>query len=94
MNHKLIHRLEKRKQDIVMTIAYIRQEQSEVEMNTEWKDLFAQRRRHALLADLSEWYDGKLKQIDNMLDRITSRISRHGGSGNRIACVRTVSAIG
>ncbi|MGH7797821.1 MAG: hypothetical protein ACREQ2_23410 [Candidatus Binatia bacterium] len=86
MNSNLINRLEKRKQDIVMTIAHIRREQTEVEMNTEWKDLFAQQRRHALPADLSNWYDGKLKQIDNVLDRIAQPDRSawgHGAAGPR-----------
>jgi len=81
MNRYLIHRLKKRKQDLAMTLAHIRQEQSEVEMNTEWKDLFAQRRRHTLLADLSAWYDGKLKQIDNVLERITQPDKSAWGHG-------------
>lgn len=92
MNRYLIHRLKKRKQDLAMTLAHIRQEQSEVEMNTEWKDLFAQRRRHTLLADLSAWYDGKLKQIDNVLERITQPDKSAWGTGNRIRCAPTVTA--
>jgi RNA polymerase-binding transcription factor DksA len=71
MKSNLVSRLKSRRQDIVRTIAHIRQEQVEVERNTEWKDLGAQQRRYAFLADLSTWYDAKLKQVDQLLDRIT-----------------------
>ena len=80
MKSNLVSRLKSRRQDIVRTIAHIRQEQVEVERNTEWKDLGAQQRRYAFLADLSTWYDAKLKQVDQLLDRITQP--------DRFACKR------
>jgi len=69
--NNLIARLEKRKRDMIITLEHIRQQQMEVDRNAESMDGWARQRRRALLADLSGWYDAKLKQIDGVIDRIT-----------------------
>ena len=71
MNSNLIPRLEKRKYDIIVTMEHIREQQLEVERSAEWMDLNARQRRRAFLAELLQWYDGKLKQIESVIERMT-----------------------
>lgn len=68
-------RLQHRRDELARTLDHIRAQQSEVEANTEWKDLWAQRRRRDLLAELFGWYHGRLERIDAAIKRA------HGGDG-------------
>ena len=69
----VIGRLRNRREDVLLTIRHLREQQAEVDQNTEWKDLQAQHRRHALLSELTGWYDGKLQRIERALNHITAR---------------------
>jgi RNA polymerase-binding transcription factor DksA len=70
---KIAFRLENRRKSVERTLEHLRQQQDEVDRNTEWKDLCAQRRRSELLAELLGWYDGKLRRIDSALNRVNHR---------------------
>jgi hypothetical protein len=72
MHMNVLTRLENRRDKVLRTLEHIRAQQVEVDTNTEWKDLCAQRRRSELLAELFGWYNGKLERIDHVLGRITS----------------------
>ena len=81
MHSNVVTRLENRRQNVLMTLEHIRAQQAEVDTNTEWKDLHAQRRRSDLLADLLKWYNGRLNRIDHALscvgpERERSRTAR------------------
>ena len=79
MQVNVLTRLENRRDNVLRTLEHIRAQQLEVDANTEWKDLCAQRRRSELLAELFGWYNGKLERIDHVLGRITSeRTARTG----------------
>jgi RNA polymerase-binding transcription factor DksA len=69
MHSSLKRRLEHRRDTLRQTLEHIRNQQHEVETNTEWKDLWAQRRRSELLAELFGWYHGRLERIDHALRR-------------------------
>ena len=77
MNATRISRLKKRREDIARTLAHLAGERDEVEKNKGWMDLGAHQRRHLLLTDLSAWYDGKLRQIDHMIDEM-NQADRYG----------------
>lgn len=79
MNPNRIARLNKRREHIVMTLAHLAGERAQVERNRHRMDVAARERRRRLLTDLSTWYDGKLKQIDDILERI----DQPGGPGER-----------
>lgn len=66
-------RLRGRREDIVTTLAYLARERDEIERNQVWMDTRAQQRRRVLLADVSAWYDSKLRQIDYLVERISRR---------------------
>lgn len=70
VNAEVIARLESRRRNVATTLAHLREQQMEVERNTEWKDLCTQRRRNELLAELLGWYDGKLRRIDQVLEQV------------------------
>ena len=72
MHMNAITRLESQRKNVLMTLEHIRAQQMEVDTNTEWKDLCAQRRRSELLADLLGWYNGKLNRIDHALGRVAT----------------------
>ena len=81
MQVKVLSRLENRRDNVLRTLEHIRAQQLEVEANTEWKDLCAQRRRSELLAELFGWYNGKLERIDHVLGRIASERTTRTGPG-------------
>jgi hypothetical protein len=66
-------RLQDRRDRLARTLDHIRAQQSEVDANTEWKDVLAQRRRSELLADLFGWYHGRIERIDQALRRAQER---------------------
>ena len=69
----VIGQLRNRRENVLLTIRHLREQQAEVDQNTEWKDLQSQHRRRALLSELAGWYDGKLQRIDRALNHITTR---------------------
>jgi hypothetical protein len=71
MNLDAIGRLKSHRKHITITLEHLRAQQEEIDRNTEWRDLRAQRRRSELLAELLGWYSGKLKRIDAVLDRVS-----------------------
>jgi hypothetical protein len=76
---KVISNLENQRRKIEITLAHLREQQMEVDTNTEWKDCSAQQQRTALLAELSRWYKLKLRRVDDVLDRATvRRVPRRG----------------
>lgn len=72
MNSNLIAELESQKKTVQMTLEHLRAHQNEVESNTEWKDLHAQRRRSELLSDLLDWYNARLQRIEHDLGQMGS----------------------
>jgi hypothetical protein len=78
MHLKVISWLENRRKNVIVTLEHIRAQEIEVETNTEWKDLGAQRRRTELLAELRGWYSNKLNRIDHALGRAASDGERTG----------------
>lgn len=73
LKSRIISRLENQKKNVEITLEHLREQQSEVDKNTEWSDLRARRRRMELLAELRRWYGGRLSRIDQALDRIVLR---------------------
>ena len=73
MDPNVIARLESRRRNVATTLEHLHEQKMEVERNTEWKDLRAQRRRNELLAELLGWYHGKLRRIDQVLDQVALR---------------------
>lgn len=69
----VIGRLQNRRANVLLTLRHLREQQAEVDQNTEWKDLQSQHRRRALLSELAGWYDGKLQRIDRALNHVTAR---------------------
>jgi orotate phosphoribosyltransferase-like protein len=67
MHVNAIARLQRRRRNVLMTLEHLQHQQNEVDANTEWKDLCAQRRRTELLAELLGWYKSKLRRIDYVL---------------------------
>jgi hypothetical protein len=61
---------ESQKKTVLMTLEHIRAHQTEVDRNTEWRDLRAQRRRSELLVDLLDWYNARLQRIERELDQV------------------------
>jgi hypothetical protein len=70
VSRNVIIRLESRRKSVATTLEHLRDQLTEVESNTEWKDLLAQRRRNKLLAELVGWYDGRLRRINHLLDQV------------------------
>jgi len=62
--------LNKRREQVAMTLQYIEKERSEAEENTDWLDRAAYESRMALLDRLSEWYAKEMVEIDKGLDRV------------------------
>ena len=73
LKSRIISRLENKRRNVEITLEHLQEQQSEVDKNTEWSDLRAQRRRSELLAELHGWYGGKLSRIDQALHRIVLR---------------------
>ena len=73
MKSRIISLLENQRRNVEITLEHLREQQSEVDKNTEWSDLRARRRRMELLAELRRWYGGRLSRIDQALDRIVLR---------------------
>ena len=63
-------RLLKRRDQVLATIGYLQSEKRSVEMNTEWKDASAKKRRDGLLDGLSEEYRDEKANIEAALERI------------------------
>jgi DnaK suppressor protein len=63
-------RLNKRREQIAMTLQHIEKERNEAEENTDWLDRAAYDSRIALLDRLSEWYAKEMDEIDKALDRV------------------------
>ena len=72
MHVNVIARLESRRGNVLRTLEHIRSQQIEADANTEWKDVWAQRRRSELLSDLFGWYKLKLERIDHAIERVAS----------------------
>lgn len=83
MKSRIISRLENQKRNVEITLEHLREQRSEVDKNTEWSDLRAQRRRVELLAKLHDRYGVKLSRIDQALDRIVLRHALRRYSRNR-----------
>jgi RNA polymerase-binding transcription factor DksA len=62
--------LNKRRQQVALTLKHIEKERNEVEHNTDWLDRAAYETRIALLDQLNEWYIDEIEAIDKALDRI------------------------
>ena len=69
----VIGQLQHHRENVLLTLRHLREQQAEVDQNTEWKDLQSKYRRRALLNELTGWYDGKLQRIDRALNHITDR---------------------
>ena len=71
---EIVLRVDNRKQVVLTTLAYIQQLQAEVETNSQWLDLNAQKQRYALLSDLRSWYENELEQLlDTIVFQATLR---------------------
>jgi hypothetical protein len=73
VNREVIFRLESKRKHVEITLAHLREQQIEVDSNTQWKDLLARRRRCVLLAELLGWYNSKLRRVDQVLSRAVAR---------------------
>lgn len=76
-----LDKLRKRREQVVMTLQHIFNEQRQAEKNTDWLDQAAYESRIQLLDRLSNWYVTEIDQIDKALDRI-----RKSQFGRCIAC--------
>jgi len=63
-------KLNKRREQVAMTLKHIEKERNQVEENTDWLDRASYESRIALLDRLSEWYMHEIEEIDKALDRI------------------------
>jgi RNA polymerase-binding protein DksA len=63
-------RLQKRRDQVVMTLDYLGKEQEEVEQNSDWLDQAAFASRVNLLDRLTGWYATEMDQIDRALERM------------------------
>ena len=64
-------KLQKRREQVSITLQHIAKEQREAEQNTDWLDQAAYESRIGLLERLSGWYVQEMSEIDRALDRIT-----------------------
>ena len=67
---KHLERLQKRRDQVALTLGYIGKEQKEAEQNTDWLDQAAYKSRIALLDRLNEWYIDEMEEIDKAIDRV------------------------
>lgn len=70
-NRSHYDRLQKRRAEMLVTLAYIRQERRTVDANKDRIKPTALKSRVALLCDLIDWYVSETARIDNALSRIT-----------------------
>jgi hypothetical protein len=73
VNLEVIFRLESKRKHVEITLTHLREQQMEVDSNTQWQDLLAPRRRSELLAELLDWYNSKLRRVDQVLSRAIAR---------------------
>jgi RNA polymerase-binding transcription factor DksA len=79
-------KLIRRRNQIVMTIQHLANEQKQVEQNTDWLDRAAYENRSDLLDRLKNWYATEIDQIDKAIARIeTNRYGVCGGCHQAIA---------
>jgi RNA polymerase-binding transcription factor DksA len=67
---KHFDRLSKRREELLVTLRHLDNEQHQVEENTDWLDQAAYESRVNLLDRLSGWYQTEMAEIDNALERI------------------------
>ena len=73
--------LQKRREQVAITLHHIEKEQKEAERNTDWLDQATYQSRIGLLDRLSGWYLDEIADIDEALERIT-----RNQYGSRLAC--------
>jgi RNA polymerase-binding transcription factor DksA len=74
-----LDKLIRRRNQILMTLQHLANEQKQVEQNTDWLDRAAYESRANLLDRLSDWYATEIGQIDRAMERIES--NRYGLCG-------------
>jgi RNA polymerase-binding transcription factor DksA len=62
-----VGQLQKRREQIAMTLKHLGKERAEVERNTEWVSRDAYERRARLLSSMRSWYVSEIDQIDRAL---------------------------
>ena len=62
--------LNKRREQVAMTLQHIEKERNEAEENTDWLDRAAYESRIALLDRLNEWYMTEINELDKALERV------------------------
>ncbi|HYA29742.1 MAG TPA: TraR/DksA family transcriptional regulator [Acidobacteriota bacterium] len=67
---KHFDRLSKRRDELLVTLRHLDNEQHQVEENTDWLDQAAYESRVKLLDRLSGWYLTEMAEIENALERI------------------------
>ena len=67
---RLLDQLNKRREQVAMTLRHIAKERNEAEENTDWLDRAAYDSRIALFDRLNEWYIQENDAIDKALDRV------------------------
>jgi RNA polymerase-binding transcription factor DksA len=85
MTGRQLDKLTRRRNQIVMTLRHLANEQKEVEQNTDWLDQAAYESRVNLLDQLSDWYATEIEQVDRAIERIEN--NRYGYCG---ACRRAI----
>lgn len=80
--------LNKRRQQVALTLEHIDKERNEAEENTDWLDRAAYETRIALLNQLTEWYIHEIAAIDKALDRI-----KNNSYGLCLACHNPVETV-
>lgn len=80
-------RLQKRRDEVILTLEHVRGELRAVDDNKDWIDLASYKDRVALLESLTDWYVNESTAIDNALNRITE-----GKYGLCLACKGPIEA--
>jgi RNA polymerase-binding transcription factor DksA len=73
LDHLFREQLLRRREVVMLTLRYIAAEEKLVDMNREWKDVFAEESRKRLIRVLRRSYEDELKKIDNALTRVGTR---------------------
>ena len=81
-----LDKLIRRRNQILMTLQHLANEQKQVEQNTDWLDRAAYESRANLLDRLNDWYAAEIGQIDKAIERIER--NRYGLCG---ACHETIA---